>query len=74
MKSTGMGVVCAISLGLCACAATTPRSGLVHQRSMDDNLDVVKVISVNKWAQTRGATVVWLNYPTRNMRAKPTDG
>jgi hypothetical protein len=41
---------------------------------MDANLDTVKVISVNQWAERRGATVVWLNYPTRNAHTKPTDG
>lgn len=74
MKSMAIGGICALSLGLCACAATPQRAGLAHQRSMDDSLDVVKVVSVNQWASTRGATVIWLNYPTRNVHAKPTDG
>lgn len=74
MKSMAIGGMCAISMVLSACAATPHKTGLAHRQSMDASLDVVKVVSVNQWASARGATVVWLNYPTRNTHAKPSDG
>ena len=41
---------------------------------LDDNIDYGKVIAVNQWAERKGALVVWVNYPTRPVRNKPTGG
>jgi hypothetical protein len=55
--------VCA-GLGGCATAGhTIPTSPAVGLAS--DDVDAEKVATVNQWAQTHGATVVWINYPTR---------
>ena len=56
----GMCVV----VGGCATAGhTIPTSPAVSLASED--VDAEKVATVNQWAQTHGATVVWINYPTR---------
>jgi hypothetical protein len=73
MKSIAIGVVSLFALSLCACTGTG-KAGMVRQGSMDDSVDIGKVIAVNQWALKRGATVVWINYPKRAARAKPAEG
>jgi hypothetical protein len=62
--------ICALaSLGLTACAT----SGAPGRRmTLDEytahynaDYDSAKVAAVQEWAQRRGATVVWLNYPRK---------
>ena len=31
----------------------------------DPNVDVVKVTTVNQWAEQKGARVMWINYPQK---------
>ena len=33
------------------------------------DVDVEKVMTVNQWAQTRGAVVMWINYPQKSRIA-----
>lgn len=37
------------------------------------DVDVGKVMAVNQWAQTKGATVVWINYPQKSKTAESTN-
>jgi ABC-type glycerol-3-phosphate transport system substrate-binding protein len=74
MKSLALSAALVICLGLSACAGTAGGSGFVRSGSMDSNLDYGKVITVNQWAETRGATVVWINYPTLPTKAHDKDG
>jgi hypothetical protein len=74
MKILAVGAALVICLALSACAGTASNSGLVRNHSMYDNVDYGKVVTVNEWALKRGATVVWINYPTRNVRSRPSDG
>ena len=50
----------ALSATLAACAAT-PQKQVSGTR-----LDVQKVASVNTWAETKGARVLWVHYPMRD--------
>jgi hypothetical protein len=51
----------ALSATLAACAAAPQK-----QVSGGTKLDVQKVASVNQWAETKGARVLWVHYPTRD--------
>lgn len=72
MLAIGAGLV--LCLGLAACAGTASNTRLARHQSIHDDVDYGKVITVNQWALMRGATVVWINYPTTNVHAKPSDG
>lgn len=74
MKMFAIGAGLVLCLGLTACAGTASNSRLAHHQSMYDDVDYSKIITVNQWALKRGATVVWINYPTTSARTKPTDG
>jgi hypothetical protein len=43
---------------LAACAGAPPKPVSSHL------VDVQKVASVNLWAETKGARVLWVNYPS----------
>lgn len=49
------------------CASLGPATRANHGFNAD--VDVGKVIAVNQWAQTKGATVVWVNYPQKSRTA-----
>jgi hypothetical protein len=38
---------------------------------LPDDYDAIKVEAVTQWAKTKGATVIWINYPTV---PRPRDG
>ncbi|HET6545201.1 MAG TPA: hypothetical protein VFG55_00470 [Rhodanobacteraceae bacterium] len=65
--STVMIVMC---LGLGACAGS---NGFVRGGPQDQRLDYGKILAVNEWAKTRGATVLWLHYPMINADRQRTD-
>lgn len=74
MKTLTASAAIAICLGLTACAGGTGPNGLSRSEPVDRDVDYVKVAAVTQWAQQRGATVVWLNYPVVPARAKPDQG
>jgi asparagine N-glycosylation enzyme membrane subunit Stt3 len=53
-----VAVLCG-SLAACAGAPT-------HKPLPSDVLDEQKVVLVNQWAETHGARLIWIHYPTRN--------
>jgi len=53
----------AVIVVLSGCTAGAPRHR--SQTDPNDDFDAGKVAAVTQWAQTRGATVVWLHYPTK---------
>lgn len=63
MRRTRWGVV-GLALLLAACAGT-PAHRLASADPENDDFDANKVDSVTQWAHTHGATVVWVNYPTK---------
>jgi len=73
MKTLVTGAVIVLCLAVSACAGTGGRNGFAKGTSLDDDIDYAKVIAVNEWATRRQATVVWLNYPKKPVRAH-TDG
>jgi hypothetical protein len=72
MKSLAAGLAILTCLGLSACAGTSGPNGIARQSTIDSAVDVGKVVAVNQWALRRGATVVWINYPT--VADRETDG
>ena len=54
-------LICA-SLGACASAGG---QRTVAAANPNDDYDAGKVATVTQWAQERGATVVWIHYPTK---------
>lgn len=62
----------AVIVGLSGCAsAGAPRHW--SQADPNDDFDAGKVAAVTQWAQTRGATVVWLHYPTKRRTDNERD-
>ena len=57
-KSSLVAVLCA-SLAACAGVPT-------HKPLPSDVLDEQKVVLVNQWAETHGARLIWIHYPTIN--------
>ena len=64
MRHVQLAWVLAAGLVLCGCASPGP-SRHWSQADPNDDFDAVKVATVTQWAQTHGATVVWLHYPTK---------
>ncbi len=58
-----MGVA-AMALCTCGCASQGTRYNPETWYSPSD-VDIVKIATVNQWAQTHGATVLWINYPPK---------
>ena len=74
MRMLAMGAALVLSLAVSACAGTSGSNGIARGSSMDNDVDVGKVVAVNEWAVNRHATVVWVNYPKKSVRAKDTSG
>ena len=55
-----LSICVALSVTLAACA------GAPQRRMTGVELDVQKVASINTWAETKGARVLWVNYPTKD--------
>jgi len=64
MKSLATGLAILGCLGLSACAGTSGPNGIPRYVNVGGEVDVGKVVTVNQWAQQRGARVMWINYPT----------
>lgn len=71
MQAGQFARIAGLTSALCACASTGgPRYS--EQPATDSNVyDATKVAVVTEWAKTKGATVIWINYPTK---PKPRDG
>ena len=59
-----LSICLALSAMLAACAAAPPK------QTSGVRLDVQKVASVNSWAETKGARVLWVHYPTQDVAQK----
>jgi hypothetical protein len=57
-KTASIAAMCA---SLVACAGSPQ-----HKPLPSDVLDDQKVVLVNQWAETHGARLIWIHYPTRN--------
>ncbi|MGA9343104.1 MAG: hypothetical protein WBV61_12335 [Rhodanobacteraceae bacterium] len=49
-----------LALSACATGTSNLRGG-----PQDQELDSGKIAAVNQWAEIKGATVLWIHYPTR---------
>jgi hypothetical protein len=58
MKPSVFAALCE-SLAACTCAPQ-------HKPLPSDELDNQKVVLVNRWAETHGARLIWIHYPTLN--------
>ena len=74
MKVLAMSAAVVVCLGLSACADSMGRNGIYRSEPLGREIDVGKVIAVNQWAERKGAIVVWVNYPVRPSRDRPTGG
>ena len=59
-----LSICLALSAMLAGCAAAPQK----HMTGAQ--LDVQKVASVNTWAETKGARVLWVHYPTQDVAQK----
>jgi hypothetical protein len=57
-------------LFIAMCASLTACAGAPNRPSPGANLDEQKVVLVNQWAETHGARLIWLHYPTRDPAQK----
>jgi len=69
MQATRFATTGVLTLALCACAGTGGARPTAQQ--LPDDYDAIKVTAVTQWAKTKGATVIWINYPTL---PRPRDG
>jgi len=74
MRTLAMGAAILLCLAVSACAGTAGSNGIARASSMDDDVDVGKVIAINEWAVNRHATVMWVNYPKKSAHPKDTSG
>lgn len=74
MKSLAISVAIALCFGLSACAGGMGQNGISRSEPAGHEVDMGKVAAVNQWAQTKGATVIWLNYPLRASRGRTAGG
>lgn len=70
MKRTSIGLTVGLSLILSACA-TSRGSAMRAGGNNDGDIDQAKIVSVNQWAEIRGAKVLWINLP---QKSKLIDG
>ena len=63
MKRSILLFVAGMSLALGGCASM---GGAQHANNgFDSDIDMGKVVAVNKWAETKGARVMWINLPQK---------
>jgi hypothetical protein len=63
MAATKLGLAAVLCASLGACAGMPQ-----HKPLPSEDYDEQKVVLVNQWAETHGARLIWIHYPTR----KPT--
>ena len=56
-----------IAVGALALSGCATERAVYHPSGWysDPDVDVVKVTTVNKWAEQKGARVMWINYPQK---------
>ncbi len=64
MKRIAIGLIVSLSLAVSACA-TSGGSGVRAGSKYRDGLDQGKIIAVNRWAEIKGARVLWINLPEK---------
>ena len=64
MKRIAIGLIVSLSLVVSACA-TSAGSGTRAGSKYGDELDQGKIIAVNRWAEMKGARVLWINLPQK---------
>ena len=57
-----------LTLGGCASMGSATRAN----DGFNADVDIVKVKAVNQWAETKGARVMWVNYPQKSKIAEST--
>jgi hypothetical protein len=54
-----------VTLGACAGSPARVASEREYTHHYEAQYDAEKVVIVNQWAETHGAHVLWINYPTK---------
>ncbi len=72
MRTLAISLLVATCFGLSACAGLVGPNGSTRPVHLGGEIDYGKVIAVNQWAERRGATVLWINYPV--VRDRKNDG
>ncbi len=67
MGSARLCLAAVSCLSIAACAGAPQ-----HRLLPSENIDTQKVVTVNQWAEARGAQLIWVHYPTRD-RAPSSD-
>lgn len=70
MKRSMLLVLAGAALAMGGCAAIGGSRATSYYGS---DVDIGKVIAVNQWAETKGATVVWVNYPRKAKTAESSN-
>jgi len=65
MQLARKALTLAWSLLLGACASAPSHQHFASYDPDKDDFDANKYESVTQWAHTHGATVIWINYPTK---------
>jgi hypothetical protein len=73
MKPLTVGASVVVCLWLSACAGMSGNR-ISRSEPVGRVIDAGKVVAVNQWAQRKGATVIWINYPIRSSRDKFAGG
>ena len=66
MRGTMLVLLALVVAVLTGCAGTRGATLSMSSAGLaSEDVDAEKVGTVNQWAETHGATVVWINYPVR---------
>lgn len=65
MRWTMLVLLAGLCAGIGGCATSGTALSMSRGGLASEDVDAEKVATVNQWAQTHGATVVWINYPVR---------
>jgi len=65
MRWTMLVLLAGVCTGLGGCATQGRTISMSSAGLANEDVDSEKVATVNQWAQSHGATVLWINYPVR---------
>ena len=54
-----------LTLGACAASPAHLAASREYTQRYEAEYDAEKVLIVNQWAETHGAKVMWINYPSK---------